>query len=68
MTYDFDYINEIILKLVFLKKYVKISNATYTNSFTIFLQTVDVTNFYKFLFESIIKITFLLTNNHPLHH
>ena len=39
------------------------SNATTTNDFTIFLQTIDVINSYLFSFGSITNITFLLTNN-----
>ena len=42
-------------------------NATKTNQFTIFLQTVDVINFYKFLSGLITNIKFLLTNNYSPH-
>ena len=39
-------------------------NATITNFFTTFLQTIEVANFYWFASGSTIYITFLLTNNH----
>ena len=40
------------------------SNATIINYFTIFLQNVDMSNFYWFSFGPTTNITFLFTNNH----
>ena len=43
------------------------SNATTTNYFTIFLQTVVMTNFYWFSLRPTNNITFLFANNHLSH-
>ena len=47
---------------------IKKSNVISINYFTTFLQNNDVANSYFFSFEFTTKITFLLTNNHLLHH
>ena len=39
----------------------------YTNFFTIFLQTIDVVNYYWFLFGPKTDIVFLLPNNYSPH-
>ena len=43
------------------------SNATNTTYFTIFLQIIDITNFYWFSSNLITDITLLLTNFASLH-
>ena len=44
--------------------YIQLSNVTCTNYFTTFLQTVNVENFYWFLYRDTTNIIFLLTNNY----
>jgi len=43
------------------------SNVIITNYFTIFLQIIDIANFYWFLFKSTTNIIYLFINNNSPH-
>jgi len=49
-------------RLLYLQS--KWSNPTFTNYFTIFLQTIDMINSYEFLYGLITNIIFLLTSKY----